>query len=117
MKVLYFLAHPESMGGAITVLMKQASIMQKHGYQVLVVIQNDKENNHIPEYEYMCELYCLESISAQYPIATCIEQLDICGCMNAYENVNSIVKDFMPDLIHSIQLNITVEYVARKLAN
>ncbi len=115
MKVLYFLAHPESMGGAITVLMKQASIMQQHGYQVLVVIQNNEENNHIPEYEYMCKLYQLESVSAQYPIATCMENLDICECVNAYENVKSIVKDFMPDFIHSIQLNITVEYVAREM--
>ncbi|MBQ2885472.1 MAG: glycosyltransferase family 4 protein [Alphaproteobacteria bacterium] len=114
MKVLYFLAHPECMGGAITVLMKQASIMQQHGYQVLVVIQNNEENNHIPEYEYMCELYHLENISAQYPIATCIENLDICSCMRAYESVKSIVESFMPDLIHSIQLNITVEYVSQE---
>jgi glycosyltransferase involved in cell wall biosynthesis len=115
MKILYFLAHPNSIGGAMKVLMKQASIMQQNGYEVLIVIQNNSQNFHIPEYDYLCDINHLKHVSAQYPIATCIENIDICGSMEAYESIKNIVKEFQPDLIHSMQLNITVEYIAREL--
>jgi glycosyltransferase involved in cell wall biosynthesis len=115
MKILYFLAHPDGIGGAMKMLLKQASIMQMNGYVVMVVVQNNNENTHIPEYDCLCKANNLNYISAQYPIATCIENIDICGCVNAYEQVKNIVESFMPDLIHSMQLNITVEYVAREL--
>jgi glycosyltransferase involved in cell wall biosynthesis len=115
MKIMYFLAHPEDIGGAMKVLVKQASTMQMNGYEVLVVIQNNNRNAHIPEYDDLCKQNHLNYISLQYPIATCIEDIDICGCMEAYEAVKVIVKEYAPDLIHSIQLNITVEYVAREL--
>lgn len=115
MKLLYFLAHPDSMGGANKVMLTQAYIMRMHGNQVRAVIQNDDENKHIPEYEKICNLYELEYVSAQFPIATCIENIDIFGSANKYESIKKIVIDYSPDLIHSLQLNTVVEYIAREL--
>jgi glycosyltransferase involved in cell wall biosynthesis len=115
MKVLYFHAHPDSMGGAIKVLLRQSLIMQMNGYEVMLVIRNNNNDTHIPEYDCLCKANHLNYVTAQYPIATCIENIDILGCMDAYEQVKNIVESFKPDLIHSIQLNITVEYIAREL--
>lgn len=116
MKILYFLAHPNAIGGAMTVLMTQAYIMQRRGHKVRVVIQNNSEDSHIPEYDELCKQYQLEYRTSQYPIATCIESIDIVGCMEVYENIRKIVMDYAPDLIHSIQLNTTLELVARELS-
>lgn len=114
MKLLYFLAHPDLIGGANKVMLTQAYIMRMHGNQVRVVIQDDDENKHIPEYEKICSIYELEYVSAQFPIATCIENIDILGTVNKYENIRNIVLDYSPDLIHSMQLNAAAEYVARE---
>lgn len=115
MKILYFLAHPKSIGGAMKVLLTQAHIMQMHDNQVKVVIQNDDSDTHIPEYEELCEKYGLEYDAAKYPIATCMENIDILACMNSYKVVKNIVDAYKPDLIHSVQINTIVEYVAREL--
>lgn len=115
MKILYFLAHPESVGGAMKVMLTQAYIMQQNGNQVQVIIQNNDENKHIPEYEELCKQYNLKNTSTQYPIATCIENIDILECVSQYKTIKKIVQDFEPDILHSLQLNTTVEYVAREL--
>lgn len=115
MKILYFLAHPDSIGGANKVMLTQAHIMSIHGNNVRVVIQNDNNNKHIPELEKLCDLYCLEYVSAQFSIATCIENIDIKESGSKYKDIKKIITDYSPEIIHSLQLNTVVEYVAREL--
>lgn len=115
MRILYFLAHPNSIGGAMKVLMTQAYIMQTHGNCVRVVIQNNDEGKHIPEYEKLCNMYGLDYVTAQYPIATCIENIDILKSLDHYGEVKELIENFLPDIVHSVQLNTIVEYVTREL--
>lgn len=115
MRILYFLAHPDSIGGAMKVLLTQAYIMQKHGNEVKVVIQNDDDGKHIPEYNKLCELYELSFTEEKFAIATCIEEIDLIKSMSHYKDVKKIIMNYRPEIIHSVQLNMVVEYVAREL--
>lgn len=114
-KILYFLDYPFSIGGANKVLMTQAHIMMQKRYSVLVVIPNDQNDFHVPEYDQICEQYGLTATTAKFPVYTCMESIHILEVMEAYDGVKKIVLDFMPDLIHSTQLNIAVEFAAREL--
>ena len=114
MRILYFLAHPNGIGGAMKVLLTQAYIMKQKGHQVKVYIQDNEEGEHIKEYSNLFRKMNLEEVSLYYPIATCIEEINILDsieCISAFER---IIDEFFPDIIHSVQLNITAELVARK---
>lgn len=115
MKVLYFLAHPNSIGGAAKVMLKQAQLMKNLGCGVEVVIQNDNNNKHVIEYNELCDEYGLHYIEGMYSIAICMEEIDINQSVLDYSNVRQIISDYNPDIIHSLQLNISVEMVAREL--
>lgn len=115
MKIMYFLAHPNSIGGAMKVLMTQAHIMKTRGTQVKVVIQNDEKDSHIPEYDKLCEQFQLDYLTAQYPISTCIEEIDILECLEAYDRLYEIISQYHPDIVHSVQINGSVELVTRAL--
>lgn len=115
MRILYFLAHPHSIGGAMKVLLTQAYIMKHRLNDVRVIIQNDENNYHIPEYDFLCKNMELEYSAISYPIATCIEEVDIIKCLDVYDEIVREIRLFNPDLIHSVQLNTSVELAARKL--
>lgn len=114
-KIMYFADFPLSIGGANKVLLTQAGIMRARGYQVLVVIPVTREGFHVPEYDQICRSYGVETIEARYPIATCMEQIEIMDVMDRYDEIRKLIMDQGPDLIHSTQLNITVELAAREL--
>lgn len=114
-KVIYFLDFPSSIGGANKVLLVQARIMQQRGKQVLIVIPNNPDGKHVPEYDRLCREYNLRTVTARYPISTSIEEIDIMEAMNASGVIKRIIAKFEPDLIHSVQLNIAVELAAREL--
>lgn len=114
MKILYFLAHPNNIGGAAKVLLKQAVIMKNLGHTVKVVIQDDKFGNHTSIYDDLCNESELDYTSLRYPISTNIEGIDILGCLDSYGDVFHVVNAFKPDILHSVQLNIAVELVARE---
>lgn len=114
-KIMYFMDFPLSIGGANKVLLMQANIMQKRGYETLIVIPDDRLKGHIAEYDQICEEYGLRVLTTVYSIATCIEHIAIMDVIAACDPVRQLVETFKPDLIHSTQLNITVELVAREL--
>lgn len=115
LKILYFIDFPGNIGGASKVLLTQAYIMMQRGHQVLVVIPNDLSGSHALEIDQLCKEYGLNTITARYPIATCMEGIDIIEAMNACGTIRYIIEDFRPNLIHSVQLNIAAEIVAREV--
>lgn len=114
-KFIYFMDFPLNIGGANKVLLTQAKIMQQRGHQVLVVIPNDKVKGHAVEYDQICNEYKLRAVTACYSIATCMEQIAIIDVLENYDIMRLLIEEYKPDLIHSTQLNITVELVAREL--
>lgn len=114
-KVIYFLDFPFWFGGSNKVLLSQACIMQQRGYQVKVVIPNDQKGMHTKEYDRICDEYSLESMTAYYTVAACMEEIDILAALNEYQVIAALLKEYRPDIIHSAQLNIAVELAAREL--
>lgn len=114
-KILYFVDFPLNFGGANKVLLTQANIIQQKGYHVLVVIPNDQNGEHVAGYDQICEMYKLRTETAYYTVATCMEQIAIIDVIENYDTVKHIIEEYKPDLIHSAQLNITVELAAREL--
>lgn len=114
-RLLFFLDFPFQFGGSNKVLLTQACIMQQRGYQVKVVIPNDKKGMYTKEYDRICDEYSLESITAYYTVAVCMEEIDILAALNEYQAIVALIKEYRPDIIHSTQLNIAVELAAREL--
>ena len=115
MKIMYFTAHPNAIGGALMILLIQAGMMVKLGHDVKVVVQNDEHGMHIPEYERLGKKFGLDLLYSQYSIATCMEEIDILRSINDYDKIKKLISDFSPDIVHSLQLNTTVELVARDI--
>lgn len=114
-KIMYFLDFPFSIGGSNKVLLTQAYIISNKGYDVVIVIPNDICEKHSDEYDKLCKKYNLRTVTAQFPIATCVENINIAAVFDSYNEVVCLLKNEKPDLIHSTQLNITVELCAREL--
>lgn len=114
-KIIYFVDFPHGYGGASKVLLTQAYIMQRMGYQVRAVIPNDLNGDHAREFDLLCKDYNLDTVTARYPIATCMEEIDMMEALACCGVIKHIIKDFAPDMIHSSQLNIAVELAAREL--
>ncbi|MCR5235798.1 MAG: glycosyltransferase [Lachnospiraceae bacterium] len=114
MRVLYFLAHPQGIGGASKQLMLQAGCIKELKNEVLVVIPDDNEGKHASSFEVFCRALGLDYVSLYYSFATCIEEIDIIESDRVSEAVSAIINDFKPDLIHSVQLITAVEIAARK---
>lgn len=114
-KILYFADFPLVVGGSNKILLSQAHMMQQRGCEVFVVIPDDTNHVHAPEYDQICSSYGLSTITARFPIATCMECINIPEVAESYAAIRKIILNYKPDLIHSTQLNITVEFAAREL--
>jgi glycosyltransferase involved in cell wall biosynthesis len=114
MRILYFLAHPEIIGGAVKQMLVHSRIMNEIGHNVKVIIQCDSNGHYIDHYDDLCKTYGLDYDSAFYEVSTCIEEIDIISAVELYSNLENIITCYNPDIIHSLQLNPTVELVARK---
>ena len=90
-KILYFADFPSVVGGSNKVLLTQAHIMQQKGYEVLVVIPNDANNFHVPEYDQICRSYGLSAVMAKFSIATCMEGINIWNLMPALRRSSRII--------------------------
>ena len=115
MKIAYFLDFPNNIGGSNKVLLTQAYIMKERGHQTVVVIPDDKETGHASVYDELCIKYGLNVITAEFCVSTCMEGINVLSVFEHYDEVLNILKKEKMDLIHSTQMNITVEMAAREL--
>lgn len=114
-KIVYFLDFPFCIGGSNKVLLTQAYIMSKKGYKVVVVIPNDENEMHALEYDKICQNYGLRTKTAKYSISVSMEGIDIIDVWEHYEEIFHLLREEKADLVHSTQLNVTVELVSREL--
>ena len=114
-KIFFFLDFSNVVGGSNKVLLTQAYIMKQRGYQVRMVIPVQEGMKPIEECNEICKRYGLEIIEASYTVATCIENIDILKALGDYKEIVRLLEMDRPDLIHSAQLNIAVEFAAREL--
>ncbi|SKB95149.1 Glycosyltransferase involved in cell wall bisynthesis [Lachnospiraceae bacterium] len=115
MRVLYFLAHPMGIGGAAKQMLIHARIIKELGNDVCVVVQNNEANEHDSTYDSFCKKYDLEMFEATYSIATCIENIDIEDSIKKIPQISSLIQRLKPDIVHSLQINTSVELACREL--
>lgn len=115
MKIIYFIDFPLIIGGSGKVLMIQAHIMQQRGHDVLVVVPDDMNGNHLEVYDVLLRQYDLRYISAKYTVAINMYEINIVDAMRNYYSIIRILEEFSPDIIHSAQINVAVELAARSL--
>ena len=115
MKIVFFLAHPFGLGGAQKQMIIQAKAMSDLGNSVKVFIQDDYNGQHGSEQEELLKHYNLDYKSITYSTAVCMESIDVIKVLNDYNRIYNLIYSSEPDIIHSCQLNPTVELVSRGL--
>lgn len=113
--IIYFLDFANVVGGSNKVLLTQAYIMKHRGYRVRMVIPCQEGEEPLEEIYEICNRYGLETVKAHYTVATCMENIDILKALRDYKEIIGLLMVDRPDLIHSAQLNIAVEFAAREL--
>lgn len=113
-KIAYFLDIIQGLGGAGNLLLQQAVLMSEL-YEVLVVIPSDSQGNINQEYANRCKKHGLPYCSLEYSTAFNFCNIDFCGAMESVKVIEELIKTEKITFLHSVQLNIAVEYVARKL--
>ncbi len=115
LKIMYFLDDGQGFGGAANTLLQQAVLMKKAGYNVLLCTSNDKKKEMAKEYFTICEKSNIEMIRLPFQISSQPEDIDIISIIVNYSIVRNVIKEYAPDLLHSIQINPIVELVSREL--
>lgn len=113
--IIYFLDFANVVGGSNKVLLTQAYIMKQRGYRVRMVIPDQEGKEPLCELCALCKWYGLETVTARYTVATCMEDIDILKALKDYKDIIKLFTLDRPDIIHSAQLNIAVELAARDL--
>ncbi len=113
--IVYFLDFADVVGGSNKVLLTQAYIMKQRGYRVRMVIPGREGKKPLEELYEICERYGLETVTAHYTVATCMENIDILKALGDYKEIVGLLAADRPDIVHSAQLNIAAELAARDL--
>ncbi|GFI15519.1 hypothetical protein IMSAG249_02371 [Lachnospiraceae bacterium] len=113
-KIAYFLDAPKGFGGAGNLLLEQARLMEDL-YKVVVVIPMDTDGIKNEEYEKRCEKYGLSYIGLKYGTAYNFMDLGYTGAMRSVAEIEEFARKEEITFFHSVQLNLAVEYVSRKL--
>lgn len=113
--VLYFFDYGISFGGAVNTLLQQMLLMKERGYAVYGFISCYLEKP--PSEDYLCIFRDsgIELESINYPICSHTEDIDIVRVLECYEKVKQVIQKYEPVLLHSVQINPTVELVSREL--
>lgn len=114
MKIAYFLDIPQGLGGAGNLLLQRAKLMSEL-YEVLVIIPCDENRVCNPEYAHRCEKYGLNYKSIFYNTSYNFYDLDIITAYESYKEIEQVVMSEKITFLHSVQLNVGVEMVSRKL--
>lgn len=114
MKIAYFLDISQGLGGAGNLLLQQARLMSDI-HNVIVVIPMNPQGMPNDEYAKRCERYGLPYYTLRYSTSFNFNDIDWCQAMDSVSTIMEFSKNEKISFFHSVQLNVAVEYVARKL--
>lgn len=114
LRIAYFISARNSyLGGADQTLFMQAVLM--HSYQdVMVILPCDADGVFNDKFQRKCEKYGLHYEILEYGTAYSIKAIDMIDYCNYVEGVERFILETGFDILHSVQINPAVEYVARK---
>lgn len=113
-KIAFFLDTANGLGGAGNLLLKQAVLMSEE-YCVIVVIPTDADGNPNAEYAKRCDKQGIKYRGIRYNISINFSDIDITRAMENVSAIEKFAREESIDFFHSVQLNLAVEYVSRKM--
>lgn len=115
MRIMYFLDNGQSFGGAANTLLQQAVLMKQAGCDALLVISYYKNDRMNDGYYDICKNSGINMKYLPFQISSHIEDIDLICMLDNYHSVLEAVREYQPDILHSIQINPIVELVSREL--
>lgn len=112
-KIIYFMDHYPNFGGAANTLLGQAVLMKRAGKTVVVVVSSWWKV--CEEYLKICEREGIQVYELCYCVASQPESVDVLSLLEHYDEVKSFLKEHLPDVVHSVQINPAVELACREL--
>lgn len=113
-RIAFFLDIPKGLGGAGNLLLQQAKLMSKN-LDVVVVVPCDEEGMANDEYIRRCEISHITYKMLKYDTAFNFYDVDFLSALESKEAIRDFVIEEKITFLHSVQLNIAVEMVAREL--
>lgn len=113
--IMYFFDYGEAYGGAVNTLLKQMILMRTYGYRVYGVVSGYNENPIDEDYKTVFDENDMVLEKVNYPICSHTEDIDIIGVLQCYDDIKAVIQRYNPALLHSVQINPTVELVSREL--
>ncbi len=113
--IIYFLDYGNYFGGAANTVLQQAILMKQNGHRVIIFF-SDYLGRKIEEgyKEIFCKLD-LEWEWATYQLSSQPEDIDIVCVNRNYEKLKNKIAEFSPDILQSVQINVSVELASREL--
>ncbi len=113
--ILYFLDYGKDFGGAANTLIQQAILMRKEGHEVIFFLSDYYGGGLSEEYAAKCLNTGIACEWATYHVTSQPEDIDIVCIDENYERMRDKVSSYRPDILHSVQLNPSVELISREL--
>ena len=114
MRILYFLAYSNGIGGAAKQMLAHASMMNNQKHTIEVILHNDRHGMHGKEYDTMCTALNLPFDSCVFDVSQCIEEINLQNLDTDETSIRNIIETFRPDIVHSLQINVLVEKLTRE---
>lgn len=111
---MFFTDHYLYFGGAANTLLRQAALMKQAKNEVKVVL-NVYEEMLCAEYVKICMDNQMDMAYIASNVSNQPEDIDIISLVENYDAVKKVIVEYQPDMLHSVQLNPTVELVSREL--
>lgn len=113
--ILYFADYGKNFGGAANALLQQAVLMKQAGYRAIIFFSDYFGKAMSSEYKEVCSSIGIEYEWASYQISNQTEDIDVVCIDKNYEEFRNRIKTYHPDILHSVQINASVELISREL--
>lgn len=114
--IQYFMDNYAFLGGAANTLLRQAVLMKQTGKTVHIAVSEYGLEAVCEEYMHLCRAADIPVSKLDFSVSSQPEGTDILAVLESYENIRDFLKLQKPDIVHSLQLNPTVELACRELA-
>jgi len=114
MNIAFFLDIPAGLGGAGNLLLQHAVLMLGL-HNPIVVIPIGADGHYNTEYAKRCDRYRVPYICLAYKTSFTFSYVDFIAAMDSAADIEKFAVERKIDFFHSVQLNLAVEYVSRKL--
>lgn len=114
-RIIYFLDNYPCLGGAANTLLRQAVLMQHAGKSVCVAVSKYNVEKVCEEYFHICRAEDIPVYELSFSVSSQPEGIDIFSVIENYEDIEKFIREQKPDIVHSVQLNPTVELACRTL--